>query len=223
MINAITVDDEPAVAAIIEHFVEKEKLPIRLIGNAENGLEALKILEEKDVQLVFLDIHMPFMDGFKVIESKPDNNYIIITAYDSFKYAQRALRLGARDILLKPIDPKQLLQAINRVIGWKITDNATLNDILKFINENYYKNITLTMLSNEFFVSGSHISRLFNKYMDTNTISYIHSVRIKNAIELMRDDKLSIKEISEKVGYDNLNNFYKYFKKNTGMTPAMYR
>lgn len=124
---------------------------------------------------------------------------------------------------MKPIDPKQLLQAINRVIGWKITDNATLNDILEFINENYNKNITLTMLSNEFFVSASHISRLFNKYMDTNTISYIHSVRIKNAIDLMRDDKLSIKEISEKVGYDNLNNFYKYFKKNTGMTPAMYR
>lgn len=222
MINAIIVDDEPAVFTIISHFIEKEKLSIEIVGNAQNGIEALELLKENDVQLIFLDIHMPYMDGFKLIENEPDRNYIIITAYDSFKYAQRAIRLGVKDIILKPIDYKQLLQAITRVIGWKITENPTLNNILEYINTNYYEKLDLTTLSNLFYVSPSHISRLFTKYMGINTISYIHKVRIKNAIKLLKEEDLSIKEVAEKTGYNNLNNFYKYFKEYTGVTPAIY-
>lgn len=222
MINAIIVDDEPAVPAIIKHFVKKEQLPISIIGTAENGIEALELIKKKDVQLVFLDIHMPFMDGFKVIENVPDKDYIIITAYDSFKYAQRALRLGAKDILLKPIDYKQFLQSITRVIGWKVTDNATLNGILEYINKNYSDDLNLTLLSNIFYISPSHISRLFRKHMGTNTLAYIHEIRIKRAIELLKQEELNIKEVAERVGYENLNNFYKYFKLYTGSTPAAY-
>ncbi len=222
MIKAIIVDDEPAVAKIICHFTEKEKLPIEIVGIAENGIEAIELMKNNDVQLVFLDIHMPFMDGFKVIEAEPEKNYIIITAYDSFKYAQKALRLGAKDIILKPIDYKQLLQSIIRVIGWNITDNPVLNEMLEYINRHYEEKIDLITLSNMFFVTPSHISRLFKKYMNTSTISYIHEVRIKKAIELLRESNISIKEVAEQVGYESLNNFYKYFKQYTGVTPAVF-
>ncbi|MDD2447891.1 MAG: response regulator [Tissierellia bacterium] len=222
MIKAIIVDDEPAVARIISHFVEKERLPIEIVGIAQNGIEALELIRNKDVQLVFLDIHMPFMDGFKVIENQPDKSYIIITAHDSFEYAQQALRLGAKDIILKPIEYKQLMKSIARAIGWNFTDNPTLNAILEYINKYYQEKIDLTLLSNIFYISPSQISRLFNKYMDTNTISYIHEVRIKKAIELLKDENFGIKEVAEKVGYGSLNNFYKYFKLNTGVTPAVY-
>lgn len=223
MINTIIVDDEPAVAKIISHFVDKENIPINIIGTASNGLEALELFKKHDeIQLVFLDIHMPYMDGFKVIENEPNKDYIIVTAYDYFQYAQLALRLGAKDIILKPIDYKKLIQSLTRVIGWSITDNPTFNEILEYINTNYSYKIDLTILSNEFFISSSHISRLFKKHMNTSTISYINEVRIKNAIELLKDEKLSIKEVAEKVGYESLNNFYKYFKLHTGVTPAVY-
>lgn len=222
MIKAIIVDDEPAVAKIITHFTEKENLPIEIVGIAENGIEALELIKKRDVQLVFLDIHMPFMDGFKVIEAEPEKNYIIITAYDSFKYAQKALRLGAKDIILKPIEYKQLLQSIVRVIGWNITENPVLNEILEYVNNNYGEKLDLTTLSNMFFVTPSHISRLFKKYMNTSTISYIHEVRVKKAIELLRESDVSIKEVAERVGYESLNNFYKYFKQYTGVTPAVF-
>lgn len=221
MISAIIADDEPAVANIICHFIEKEQLPIEIVGIAINGIEALDLIKNNEVQLVFLDIHMPFMDGFKVMENAPDNNYIIITAYDSFKYAQQALRLGAKDIILKPIDYKQLLQAITRVIGWKFTVNPILNGILEYINNNYHEKIDLTLLSNMFYTSPSQISRLFKRYMETNTISYIHEVRIKKAVELLKED-ISIKEVADLTGYDSLNNFYKYFKIYMNLTPAAY-
>ena len=53
-------------------------------------------------------------------------------------------------------------------------------------------------------------------------ISYIHQVRIEKSIKKMTEDGLSVKEAAEEVGYQNLNNFYKYFKLHTGMTPASY-
>ena len=58
--------------------------------------------------------------------------------------------------------------------------------------------------------------------MGKNTISYIHEVRIKKAVNLLNEGKHSIKEIAELTGYENLNNFYKYFKIFKGNTPAMY-
>ncbi len=222
MINAIIADDEPAVSNIISHFIQKENLPVSIVGMAENGEEALKLLKNNNVSLVFLDILMPFMNGFKVMENAPDKDYIIITAYDSFEYAQQALRLGARDIILKPIEYKQLLQAITRVIGWKVTGNDTLNEILEYINEHYYENIDLQKLSGMFYISPSHVSRLFKQTLGTTTMSYIHEVRIKNAVKLLREDGQSIKRAAESTGYESLNNFYKYFKKFTGSTPAAY-
>ncbi|MGD9569859.1 MAG: helix-turn-helix domain-containing protein [Sedimentibacter sp.] len=222
MINAIIVDDEPAVASIICYFIEKEHLPISIVGVAENGVKALDIMKSTNVSLVFLDILMPFMNGFKVMENAPEKDYIIITAYDSFEYAQQALRLGAKDILLKPIDYKQFMQSVSHVIGWRFTSNDTLNKIIEFINENYFEKIDLTCLSNKFYISKTHVSRLFRQYMDTNTISYIHEIRIKKAVDLLEEGNLSIKEISIAIGYESLNNFYKYFKKYTGHTPATY-
>lgn len=223
MISAIIVDDEPAVARIIHHFVEKEKLPIRIVGTAENGLEALELFRQhEEIQLAFIDIHMPYMDGFKVIQAEPDKDYIIVTAYDYFEYAQTALRLGARDILLKPIDHKKLIQSIKRVIGWNITENPVLNEILQYIDSHYSEKIDLSALAEEFFVSPSHISRLFKQHLDTTTLAYIHEVRIQKAIALLKTRDLAIKEVAEEVGYDSLNNFYKYFKLHTGLTPALY-
>lgn len=222
MINAIIADDEPAVSNIICHFIQKEHLPISIVGIAENGLEALDLLRKNDVNLVFLDIIMPFMNGFKVIENVPDKNYIIITAYDSFEYAQQALRLGVKDIILKPIEYKQLLQSITRVIGWKFTCNDTLNGIIEYINKYYYEKIDLQKLSNMFYISPSHVSRLFKQYLGTTTISYVHEIRIKKAVDLLKEGNCSIKETAEFTGYENLNNFYKYFKMYTGCTPAMY-
>lgn len=222
MINAIIADDEPAVAKIICHIIEKEQVPIDIVGKAENGVEAVKLMKEKEVQLVFLDISMPFMNGFEVMESAPNKDYIIITAYDSFQYAQKALRLGAKDILLKPIEYKQLIQSITRAIGWKFTENTTLNGILEYINNNYQEKIDLTMIGNMFYISPSHISRLFKRYLNTNTISYVNEVRIKKAVELLNKENLSVKEVAELTGYESLNNFYKYFKLYTGSTPAAY-
>lgn len=221
MIKALIIDDEPAVATIIKHFISEEGLPIEIAGVAENGVNGVSMIKREKPQLVFLDIQMPVMNGFEVMREMPDTNYIIVTAFEYFEYAQEALRLGAKDILLKPIEFEQLLRSISRAIGWSFTANDTINQIMEHINEHYAEKISLTDLSDRFFVTPSHIARLFKQHVGESVVSYINRVRIKKSQQLLKHG-VSIKDAAEQVGFESLNNYYKYFKIYTGLTPAAY-
>ena len=89
---------------------------VEIIGEARNGREALKLIEEHAPDLVFLDIQMPGMDGFDVLRALPDDNIptiVFVTAFDN--YAIKAFEANALDYVLKPIDDKRLADALNRV------------------------------------------------------------------------------------------------------------
>ena len=89
MIKALIADDEKAVATIIEHFINTENMPIEIIGRAENGAEAVRLIKKENPQLVFLDIQMPVMNGFEVMQAQPNVKYIIITAFESDRKSTR--------------------------------------------------------------------------------------------------------------------------------------
>lgn len=223
MIKAVICDDEKAALNIIRHFIEAKRLPVEIVGTAENGRDAWNLIQCKKPDLVFMDIHMPYMNGFEIISRMKDSKVIIITAYDSFEYAQRALRLGASDILSKPIEFEQLEQAIVRAVGWNFTGNEAVDTVLAYIYEHYQEQIELDTLAELTFCTPSHLARLFKKHTGMTIISYVHKVRIEKSIRLMEEKKLSIKEAAEAVGYQNLNHFYKYFNLQMGVTPAAYR
>lgn len=222
MIKAVICDDEKAALNIIRHFIEAKKLPIEIAGTAENGRDAWNLIQCVKTDLVFMDIHMPYMNGFEIISKMKESKVIIITAYDSFEYAQRALRLGASDILSKPIEFEQLEQAIVRAVGWNFTGNEAVDTILAYIYEHYKEQIELDTLAELTFCTPSHIARLFKKYMGMTIISYVHKIRIEKSICLMQEKRMAIKEAAEAVGYQNLNHFYKYFHIQMGVTPAVY-
>ncbi len=223
MIRAVVIDDEKASAAIIRHFIEEEEIPMEIVGEAEDGRKALDLIDETDPQIVFLDIQMPEMSGFDVMNARPNFRYVIITAYDSFDYAKKSLQLGARDLLLKPIEKEALKESITRAVGWKFTQNPLVNDIIEYINNNYNKKIEVNQLSKQFFTTPSHIARVFKAQMGMGCVAYIHQVRMQKAVDLLNNTAMSIKEISDACGYESINNFYKYFRQYTGKTPAEYR
>lgn len=223
MIRAVIVDDETAVFKIIEYFIVKESLPIKIVATATDGEEGLRIIQNNKPDLVFIDIQMPKLNGFEVIRKYKDTNYIIITAFDFFEYAQKAIRIGAKDIILKPIEYNQIIQSIERILNYKFTNNPIINEILEYIHRNYYEDITLKDLSKEYFMESSNLARLFKNNVGVSLINYLHKVRINKAKELLEDKEMEIKDISTSVGYNNINNFYKKFKELTNMTPIEYR
>ncbi|MDO5410892.1 MAG: response regulator [Lachnospiraceae bacterium] len=221
MLRAIICDDEIATYKIIKKLLKISNIPLEIVGTAQNGEEALALIQKECPDIIFMDVCMPYLNGFEVMSQIDCGKVIVITAYNSFENAQQALRTGAQDILQKPFDQKQLSASISRVIGWNFTPNETINSVLEYIHKHYNEKIDLSTFAKRYFCTESHFSRLFKKYMGVSTMTYIHNVRINKAIELLNKGE-SIQDVCEKVGYNNLNSFYKYFKQFTNDTPSSF-
>ena len=108
--RVLIVDDEHLARALLREYLAGHP-DIEVVGECANGFEAVKAIGEHDPDLVFLDIQMPKLDGFEVVElagSKP--HYIFATAYD--QYALKAFEVHAIDYLLKPFSRERLAQAL---------------------------------------------------------------------------------------------------------------
>ena len=117
MLRVLIVDDEaPArkrLRKMLQPHVEDGR--VKIVGEAEDGYGALDIIEAEEIDLLFLDIHMPELDGFDVLERIPPDHHPVIvftTAYD--EYALRAFDANAIDYLLKPISKERLEKSIER-------------------------------------------------------------------------------------------------------------
>lgn len=114
MIKTLVVDDEPIARKILRE--ELELFPdVVVVGEAENGVDALRHIEELAPDLVFLDLEMPLMGGFDVIRKLTGNALpviVIVTAYN--QHAIEAFEAGAVDYLLKPVQQSRLEKAIDR-------------------------------------------------------------------------------------------------------------
>jgi two-component system LytT family response regulator len=111
--RALLVDDERLARVEFKRLLEKFP-EIEIIGEASNGEEAIEKIEELNPDLVFLDIQMPGMTGFEVLEHlRIVPNIIFVTAYD--EYALKAFEVNALDYVLKPVELNRLEKAIEKV------------------------------------------------------------------------------------------------------------
>jgi len=114
-VRVLVVDDESLARSIlIEHLTKLAQ--IEVVGQAANGFEAVKLAEELSPDLMFLDIQMPKLSGFEVLELLGERapSVIFSTAFD--EYALRAFEVHAVDYLLKPVEPERLATAVERAL-----------------------------------------------------------------------------------------------------------
>ncbi|MFS2215787.1 LytR/AlgR family response regulator transcription factor [Massilia cellulosiltytica] len=108
--RVIIVDDEPLARAVLREHLGLHP-DVEIVGECANGFEAVKAIAELAPDLVFLDIQMPKLDGFEVVElAGAKTHYVFVTAYDQF--ALRAFDVHALDYLLKPFTRERLAQAL---------------------------------------------------------------------------------------------------------------
>ena len=116
MITAIIIDDEAKGRMALREKLAAYCPEINILAEASNGQEAISLIKQNTPQLIFLDIEMPRMDGFEMLNILPEKNFQIIftTAYD--QYAIKAIKYAAFDYLLKPIDIEELRTAVSKVV-----------------------------------------------------------------------------------------------------------
>lgn len=114
--SILFIDDEEVIRESFLKLVDWEKHQFDVAGVFKNGEAAWEYLQEHPVDIIITDINMPFMDGISLLETirreSPKTRVLLLTGYEYFEYAQKAVQLKAFDFLLKPVTTKRLLQAV---------------------------------------------------------------------------------------------------------------
>jgi len=111
-INCLIVDDDPAALDLLEHYIGRVYF-LNLVEKCQHAIEAMQILEENQVDLLFLDIHMPDVNGIQFLKSIISKPAVIFTT-GYREYALEGFELDVIDFLLKPFDFERFLKAVNK-------------------------------------------------------------------------------------------------------------
>ncbi|WP_426451878.1 response regulator transcription factor [Paenibacillus sp. S-38] len=122
MLKVLLVDDEMFVRMGLRSLIDWGALGYEVCGEAENGEEAFAEIGRLDPDLVITDIRMPVLDGLGLIgraseELSSPPSFVIISGYHDFHYAQKALRYGVQDYLLKPVDDEEMQDTLRKLAG----------------------------------------------------------------------------------------------------------
>ncbi len=117
MMKAIIIDDEKNSREALRKKIISYCPEITIVAEGSDGQEGLKLISEYAPEIVFLDIEMPRMNGFNMLQQLPQQNFHLVftTAYN--QYAIDAIRYSAFDYLVKPIDTKELQQCVSRIVA----------------------------------------------------------------------------------------------------------
>lgn len=224
-IKCIVVDDEGLARDLLVEYLSEYDI-IDVVAQCSGGRDAIKKIDGLEADLVFLDVQMPGIDGFDVLENIESDPFIIFcTAYD--KYAIKAFDNNAIDYLLKPIDKNRFDLAIKRAMHRIEKEDSNFMHIIEDLNDrsssNYSKNLfvqkseklvnlpvhnivhleaskdyTIISTNKDQFVSSTGISKLEEK-LDPDLFIRIHRSTIINIEKLVEIEKFGNSGLAAKM------------------------
>ncbi len=216
-IKLLIADDEDPIRNGIAKYIQLHTDRFDKIYLAANGREALDTIFRAKPDIMFLDVQMPMMTGIEVMQEARRADALpytmILSAYEEFKYCQQALRLGAREYLLKPVRSSGLLQMANRAADELFggeeeiqIDSAEEKNVLvelarEYVEEHYYENLMLTDVAQKAGISAGYLSTLFQRQLSRGFVDYLNEIRIEHACAYLRQNYLKTYEIAYKVGF----------------------
>lgn len=238
MQNLLIVDDEQALRNGLAHYLSQLAPPFDVVDTAANGQQALAYFEHHSVAAALIDINLGDLNGLDLIElinqRSPQTLIVIISGYDDFDFARRAVKLNVLDYLLKPI-PRSDLQKLMQTFKTQLTPTVTVRTASTtnlaqsgqaYIEAHYSDhNLSLAQAAQRLFVSETHLSKQLKQNCGQTFSEYLIDYRMTKAQELLRNPSLqySVGEIAHKVGYEDAHYFSRVFRKKVGVSPLQYR
>ena len=162
----ILVDDEEEVRKSIIRKIDWQSVGFTVVGDAENGEDALEKIENLEPDVVLTDIRMPYMDGLtlaeKIRQRYPSMKIVIFSGYDDFDYAKRAIKLNVTEYILKPVNVEELT-AILKKIQASLDEEIEQKRDVSLLRENYKR--SLPILREQF------LKDLVSRQMDEMTVA----------------------------------------------------
>ena len=215
MIKVIIVDDEKHAVITLEHLLGKFE-DVEILATVQDSSSAKEIIEEYKPDLLFLDIEMPVLNGFELLEQFDELDFKVIftTAYD--QYAIKALKINALDYLLKPIDPEELRSAIDKYLTDQIfTSTEQIAQLNKFKNSQMAETLALSTQKGLIFIKIKDVMYFeadgsYTHVVLSNGETHLVSKSLSNFEEVLQDDNLFFR--SHKSNLVNLNYIKKYIR-----------
>lgn len=250
MYQLLVVDDESIIRRGIRTFIDFDGLGISRLFEAENGEEAIAILEEEQIDLILADINMPKMDGLEFCrrakERDPSVKAAVITGYDYLDYAIRAIKVGVDDYVLKPLSRDDIQTLLFRLVEKKKEadslaavrqevnklaagagaggDAGVRAQMAKSLEEHLTDaGFSLSAMADELGYSISYLSTLFKRHFGANFRDYFLDLRLGRAKILLLSTRMKNYEIAAAVGIDDPNYFSVCFRRKYGKTPTAFR
>ncbi len=169
MFSVMVIDDEYIVVRGIEAIIKRENLNCEVVGAAHDGLTALSLLEEIRPEIVITDIRIPKIDGLLLIEKAkellPDSYFIVISGFKEFEYAKRALSMGVKSYIEKPVTIDKLKEAIELIEEEALTKKAHMMAENQGLRRQELDNRIDQMIQNILVGNPDQVKKLFEDYM----------------------------------------------------------
>ena len=142
----ILVDDEEEVRQSIIRKINWTEAGFQVVGDAENGEDAMEKVEALEPDLILTDIRMPYMDGLtlaeKVRQKYPSVKIVIFSGYDDFEYAKQAIKLNVTEYILKPVNVEELTAILKRIKS-NLDEEIEQKRNVSLLRENYIKSLPI--------------------------------------------------------------------------------
>ncbi|WP_066191067.1 MULTISPECIES: response regulator transcription factor [Gracilibacillus] len=253
MYKLLVVEDEDIIREGIRYILDWTNLQCVVVGEATNGEEGLQKIVELNPDIILLDVNMPLKNGIDLLAECDDSHIfstIILSGYDDFNYAQKAIQYGVREYLLKPVDHRELEAAINR--AKKEVDNKKqfhimeesmktpetknvlnvdiwtewkdqsqhVQQMVTYIQEYYDEKISINDLVDEVGMGTTYLNKKFKEGTSYTFNEFLNRYRIQKAIERIKTGDDKITMIATEVGFSNYRYFIDVFKKYTEFLPS---
>ena len=229
----LVVDDEPDTLDLHARIVQSQASANRVL-KATNGLEALDILQKDTVDLVLLDLQMPGMDGFSVLESMRENDStreipVIVVTGTSLSEAEMArLNQGVAVVLKKGLFSMEetlshIYTALERKRRLSLDAQRLVRQAMGYLHEHYAEPISRWDLAQSVNISEDYLTYCFRLELGTTPMQYLQRYRVNQAKLLLKNSQKSITEIALEVGFTDSGYFSRVFHRQTGMSPEGFR
>jgi len=231
----LIADDEPIVRRGLRAVCESSGFATTVF-EAADGHRVVEILAQESVDLAFLDVCMPCLGGLDALERvsperRPTVN-VIVSGYGEFEYAQRAIRLGVMEYLLKPAGAEEIRDVLSRSVeriakaeaGVSLS-SAEGQDVIaqavRYIESRMSERLRLQDVAAAIHVSPTYLAALFKKKMQMTFLEYVHMRKVEAAAALLRKG-VRIVDAAHSVGFEDVRHFSDIFERHTGLHPRAY-
>jgi signal transduction histidine kinase/DNA-binding LacI/PurR family transcriptional regulator/AraC-like DNA-binding protein len=228
----LVVDDDPGILDLHTRMLSKLAPHCHII-KAHNGSEALEIMKKRRPDLVLLDLMMPIMDGFDVLqamryqETTRNIPVIVLTAKLLTEYDMVRLQQGVSAVLSKGLFTsdeifKQIEDVLSRNKNLATETQKVVRKTMAYIHEHYPESLSRAELAGRVGFSDRYLTQCFRQETGLTPNKYLNRYRIRQARTLLEQGELNITEIALAVGFSDSNYFTRVFRIEVGMTPSDY-